>query len=135
MNFLFSILHLRKSQLFQLVEYCIRGIFPNQNQHQNPPPSSPPPPFPLLPLLPLFPFFLGGGGREGGGGGEATTTTAPPEGGGDEVPPPLRILQKLFSLSLSSLCVIYTRGFSQSTAQNYKTYEKCSQKFHCGILQ
>ena len=80
------------------------------------------PPLPLLPPPPPFPLSLGGGGRgrEGEGGGE-TPSPKPPGRGGDEVPPPLRILTKNYqnSLTLSSLCVIYPRGFSQSTAQNY----------------
>ena len=76
-----------------------------------------------LPLLPLFPFLLGGKGRgEGGGGrgGKPSPSPAPRRRGGRS-PPPLRILTKNYqnSLSLSSLCVIYPRGFSQSTAQNY----------------
>jgi hypothetical protein len=44
------------------------------------------------------------------------------------------VKQKLSnSLSLSSLCVIYPRGFSLST-KNYKTYVVLSF-IHCGILQ
>ena len=53
----------------------------------------------------------------------STTTKNPRKGvGGGRSPPPLlRILTKNYqnSLTLSSLCVIYPRGFSQSTAQNY----------------
>ena len=95
-------------------------------QASPPPLLHPPSPFsiPPPPLLPLFPFLFGGGkGREGGRGreGEGEHYHGPPEEGGTKSPP-LRILttkKKLFSLSLSSLCVIYPRGFSQSTAQNY----------------
>jgi len=102
-----------------------------------------PPPLPLHPPSPsspspFSPFFWGGrgGGRVGGGGGGGALPR-PPGGGGDEVPP-LRILttkKKLFSLSLSSLCVIYPRGFSQSTAQNYINLWCPLNKIHCGILQ
>ena len=94
--------------------------------------------FPSLPLLPPPPFplsfFFGGGkGRGEGGGGRG-------EGGGALPWPPLRILTKNYqnSLTLSSLCVIYPRGFSQSTAQNYiNTYGGLStkNKIHCGILK
>jgi hypothetical protein len=127
-------------------------------------PSSPllpllPPFFP--PNFPIF-FFWGGGkgtggqgtGGQGTGGqgrGRAGThCTAPPwtKGGGRRPPPfSLRILQKklfyagsfknilLFSLTLYSPCVIYPRGFSQSTAQNYKNLCYPLNKIHCGILQ
>ena len=89
-------------------------------------------PLPLLPLPllphphPPFPLSLGGGrggGREGeGGGGGGSHHHRPPEGGGLLPPPPDlngfftqgRLIWNifLFSLSLSSLCVIYPRGRS-----------------------
>ena len=99
--------------------------------------------FPLLPSSPPsyplpFPLFFGGGGREGG---KHHHQKPPGRGrGGDEVPPPPPPPQdfnnnnkKQNSLTLSSLCcVIYPRGFSQSTAaaQNYiNTYGDLSTKF------
>jgi hypothetical protein len=109
-----------------------------------PPPPPPPPPSPS----PFSPFF-GGGEGEGGGrgregeGGEATTTA--PRRGGDFVPPPPdlngfftqgRLIWNifLFSLSLSSLCVIYPRGRSSVHSSKLQKLMLSSQKFHCGIL-
>ena len=74
-----------KIQLFQLVEYCIRGIFPNQNQN-HPLPLLPPPPPPTP--SPFSPFFGGGGwggGREREG---KPPPPRPPGGGGGRSPPP-----------------------------------------------
>jgi hypothetical protein len=109
-----------RSDLLKHVQTCWNTFRPVETTRFQASPPPPPSPLPLLPL-PLFPFLFGGGegggrGREGEGGGALPW---PPRSGGGRSPPPLRILQKLFSLSLSSLCVIYTRGFSQSTAQNY----------------
>ncbi len=113
------------------------GIFHLQNHPPTPPPP-PPPPSPLFPL-PFFFSFLGLGG-EGEGGGEGrgrggATTTAPLERGGDKVPPlpppdfndfftQGRLIWNifLFSISLSSLCVIYHRGRSVHSSKNYKTF-------------
>jgi hypothetical protein len=98
-----------------------------------PSPSIPPPP----PTPPPFPLSFGGGrggGREGEGGGVkgGITITSPPGGGGGRSPPPLRILQKLFSISLSSsnlqnLCYLPTLEVSLSPLllKTTKTYEKC----------
>ena len=130
-----------RSNTFQSVQTPFKPVentFKPVETRYNPFKRVSPPPSPL-PLLPLFPFlFFWGGGR----GGEATTTTAPRKGGGRSPPPLLRILTKNYqnSLTLSSLCVIYPRGFSQSTAaQNYiNTYGgglSTKNKIHCGILQ
>ena len=91
-----------------------------------PPPPSSPSPLPLFPsLLPLS--FLGGrGGGRGEGGGEPPPP--PPGGGGTKSPPPPdfngfftqgRLIWNifLFSLSLSSLCVIYPRGRSAHSSK------------------
>jgi hypothetical protein len=112
-----------RSDLLKHVQTCWNTFRPVETTRFQASPPPPPSPLPLLPL-PLFPFLLGGKGRGEGGGGrgrEGEHYHGPPEEGGTKSPP-LRILttkKKLFSLSLSSLCVIYPRGFSQSTAQNY----------------
>ena len=62
----------------------------------------------------------------------------PPEGGGTKSPPPpdFNNKKKLFSLSLSSLCVIYPRGFSLSTAPKTTKLMLSSHSFiHCGIIK
>ena len=105
-----------RSDLLKHVQTCWNTFRPVETRFQ----ASPLPlhPLPLLPL-PLFPFLWGGGGRgregEGGGGRGGNTITGPRRGGGRS-PPPLRILTKNYqnSLTLSSLCVIYPRGFSLS---------------------
>jgi hypothetical protein len=111
-----------------------------------PPPPPPPPPSPS----PFSPFFGGGGrggGREGeGGGGGGSHHHRPPEGGGLRPPSPPdlngfftqgRLIWNifLFSLSLSSLCVIYPRGRSSVHSSKLQKLMLSSQKFHCGILQ
>ena len=119
------------------------------------PPSSPTPSTPLHPrplVPPVCPFLLGGGrgggeGRgEGGRWGSHQPPPPPPGGGGDFVPPPFGFEWLfyagpliwnifLFSLSLSSLCVIYPRGRSSVHSSKLQKLMLSSQKFHCGILQ
>ena len=99
--------------------------------HLTPPP---PPPSP-------FPLSLGGG-RGGGGGkgrgegrGRGGTIAPPPRRGGDEVPLPSPSgFEWLFSLSLSSLCVIYPRGRSVHSSKLLNLWCPLN-KIHCGILQ
>ena len=110
----------------QSVQTCWNTFRPVETRfHASP--LLPPSPSPFSPFF----FFLGGG--EGGGGRGGNTITGPP----------LRILtttkknyQNYQNIQIFKICVIYPRGFSQSTAQNYKTYEKCwpLHKIHCGIL-
>jgi hypothetical protein len=107
-----------RSDLLKHVQTCWNTFRPVETRFQASPLPLPPPPPP-----PPFPLSFGGEGEGGGRGreGEGEHYHGPPEEGGTKSPP-LRILttkKKLFSLSLSSLCVIYPRGFSQSTAQNY----------------
>ena len=103
-----------RSDLLKHVQTCWNTFRPVETRFQASPLPLPPPPPP-----PPFPLSFGGEG-EGGGrgreGGETIAIIGPPEEGGTKSPP-LRILttkKKLFSLSLSSLCVIYPRGFSLS---------------------
>jgi hypothetical protein len=113
-----------RSDLLKHVQTCW-NTFPGL------PPSPPSPSSPS----PFSPFFWGGGRGEGGGGRGSEGGDhhhQPPRRGGGRSPPPLRILQKLFSISLSSsnlqnLCYLPTLEVSLSPLllKTTKTYEKC----------